>query len=549
MDPDEREPLIDLTSAPTSPAAETPPPYSEATIHNSKPRLDAPSTTAETLGRDDAPGQQPDNTTATASTPSPDPPRRLTLAPWYFARVCAVYIGPVQYVPGKINNRWLIVSEVIFYVITAIQIPLTAVLTVLGAINKDKEHGVKSELGACPELAVVNVLWLLRPAYIGYFLLWAYLLRRKVIRLRKFQQARSPNLDAALADGTQAEHTDATTAGRRLSDEELKKLLPSPLNILIHLRLVALSPLVTWVLNVITLSTWWARVEHCRSTSPHVFLLASIILIAVNVSFMVYFGFMFSSALQDLIRGIRSRLPSVAPLSQSAVDRIPLVVYRAADCGAPPSDADLSQHVVVPTQWGPAAVISPSRTRPKHSRQVDVFRTVRNPNASSRLPDAEDGTEATPLLNLESSSDIEDDMEATPLLNLAGRPPAVTHDATYPYVTLSEDEAKCTICLCDFTDSSGLGAVAAQGVRSGVEVGHVSEEDIGHHAVDEVMSTPPLLRQLSCGHVYHKECIDPWLTQKSGRCPYCQKAVEVPGKVRWSFWKFLKCECQCQRSR
>ena len=55
---------------------------------------------------------------------------------------------------------------------------------------------------------------------------------------------------------------------------------------------------------------------------------------------------------------------------------------------------------------------------------------------------------------------------------------------------------------------------------------------------------PQPLRLLACGHVFHvstatlytilfsdphhqKTCIDPWLTDVSGRCPVCQRRVEI----------------------
>jgi len=36
------------------------------------------------------------------------------------------------------------------------------------------------------------------------------------------------------------------------------------------------------------------------------------------------------------------------------------------------------------------------------------------------------------------------------------------------------------------------------------------------------------LRLLACGHVFHKTCLDPWLVDVSGRCPVCQRPVELP---------------------
>ena len=180
------------------------------------------------------------------------------------------------------------------------------------------------------------------------------------------------------------------------------------------------------------------------------------------------------------MRSIRSRLPSVAPLSQSAVDRIPLVIYRAP--------------------------VSPIPSHPKDTSRPGFFQAFRIPTSPSRLPDIEDGMETTPLLDQADMDDVEDPTERAPLIDLADGPSAATQHSPYPYVTLPDDEAKCTICLCDFTDSSGLAA------PTGPDVALINLEDsdqsdvelVGHRAADDVRSEPPpLLRRLSCGHVYH----------------------------------------------
>ena len=48
------------------------------------------------------------------------------------------------------------------------------------------------------------------------------------------------------------------------------------------------------------------------------------------------------------------------------------------------------------------------------------------------------------------------------------------------------------------------------------------------------------VRQLSCDHVYHLSCIDPWLLEKSSQCPLCKTDVnEAIKKKDPSIWNVL----------
>lgn len=42
------------------------------------------------------------------------------------------------------------------------------------------------------------------------------------------------------------------------------------------------------------------------------------------------------------------------------------------------------------------------------------------------------------------------------------------------------------------------------------------------------------IRKLSCGHYYHLNCIDRWLTYKNN-CPSCRRTVSLPGIILNTF--------------
>jgi Ring finger domain len=47
----------------------------------------------------------------------------------------------------------------------------------------------------------------------------------------------------------------------------------------------------------------------------------------------------------------------------------------------------------------------------------------------------------------------------------------------------------------------------------------------------ERFSEESLLRPLECGHYFHLECIDPWLLNRSNRCPICKQEIDGGGKA------------------
>ena len=53
----------------------------------------------------------------------------------------------------------------------------------------------------------------------------------------------------------------------------------------------------------------------------------------------------------------------------------------------------------------------------------------------------------------------------------------------------------------------------------------------GHECVVCLTNCTQDSQTLSCGHVFHRPCIDKWL-QTQGTCPLCRHVVDRPKKVR-----------------
>ncbi|CAE6379123.1 unnamed protein product [Rhizoctonia solani] len=154
--------------------------------------------------------------------------------------------------------------------------------------------------------------------------------------------------------------------------------------------------------------------------------------------------------------------PDIPKMPRAMVDRIPLVMYIPTTTATEPT-------VPEPAHAYPPPTSKPTPATPK--RRFFFFK--KKPKKSE----------------MDQNKNKPDDVEA-----------AAWEKNEYPFVKLEANRAACAICLTDFEPPRRVG----------------QEEE----------STAEPLRLLACGHVFHKECLDPWLVDVSGRCPTCQRPVE-----------------------
>lgn len=102
----------------------------------------------------------------------------------------------------------------------------------------------------------------------------------------------------------------------------------------------------------------------------------------------------------------------------------------------------------------------------------------------------------------------------------------------HPVIRLPPHSACCTICLADFQPARPRNISAADKVAvSDVSTDETKDGNVRDTARAAGTDDDPIetsLRLLPCGHVFHDRCIVPWLTESSGRCPLCNRALEIP---------------------
>ncbi|KAJ2886461.1 hypothetical protein H4R27_000671 [Coemansia aciculifera] len=97
-----------------------------------------------------------------------------------------------------------------------------------------------------------------------------------------------------------------------------------------------------------------------------------------------------------------------------------------------------------------------------------------------------------------------------------------------PYNAFSEDELQLIEAIA-LTDDD-IKAINAPKAESGNKTNQVNHASLRFASPECSICLAPfesadVVRVLVCGHTYHTECIDVWLTQRSARCPICKTDI------------------------
>ncbi|KIJ49405.1 hypothetical protein M422DRAFT_59190 [Sphaerobolus stellatus SS14] len=423
---------------------------------------------------------------------------------------------------------------------------LITIITLLAIAGHTKSPTVPdlNEWKACSKpLGAWAVLWALRAGLGCIVAMWAYSVRPTGPRNRR---------PGNPASGTNNTANGGQPAGNfqvqpRIDEAPTNATRP---NTAAPDRLDTLITFISTLWFIVGHILVYTTVKTCRLSSPHVWWLNFAILcigymIVLELIAVVLIIFVIGPLffiLINLILVCMGRDPlnfhhqphhEIGKLSAKAVDQIPLVLYipspEPKDLTKPEDEKDTSgitppgaaySYPPQPRRQASMDSIATTGTRVQgRSRRWFTFRRLRRKRGDS------DGT-GKGGKSEKSKDTYEDKWEK----------------GEYPFVKLPENRASCAICICDFeepkrvrysVDSSrppqdldeaeaadGINVDPAQrGEHGGGNEGELRLEDPGEGAQP--------LRLLGCAHVFHKTCIDPWLTEVSGRCPVCQRPVEV----------------------
>ncbi|KAI6046082.1 hypothetical protein EDC04DRAFT_2558531 [Pisolithus marmoratus] len=438
------------------------------------------------------------------------------------------------------KTRKALVSFVLTLSYSFLQVVTIITVSSVASVTPSPQNHSINQINACGRpLVVWNSIWIVRLILATGLSYWHFVRIRAATRQGDSESTARPGTSqvSRSEDTNQRnrERISRSSPGPTLpsSSESTEPTLPYN-HIYARLSLFTSMFSLAWFLTAHILE--YTTIQTCRLSAPLVWWLTFAILCTMYfvVLEVVFFGFLVFMVL-PLIMLLYSVIllclgrhplqnphyikPEIGKLPKSIVDRIPLVIY------IPPPPDDATQPISLPKPVHTYPPRPPTSLRRKRfaflprRRQKDA--TVEN-QVEDKGAKAPMSTEAT------EEETWEDTWE----------------HSQYPFVRLDGNRAACAICLMDFEEPRRQTAVkdgdsqrkrqpvpTAQPPRAQEEeipVERITEEE--RDAIPRLQDAgggPQPLRLLACGHVFHKTCIDPWLIDVSGRCPVCQRPVEI----------------------
>lgn len=429
---------------------------------------------------------------------------------------------------------------------------IIAVLGVASVVNSPTEQNTH-QIQACGRpLVAWNCIWIVRACLSSSLAYWNFVRIRKAERVGRASDTESGDRSRTSNDG--GPHRNDPPSRRRQRDPHRRARNtgsggtpnqdePAPPYSYLYARLSLLSSMLTltWFLTAHILE--YTSVNSCRLSSPLVwwltfgilctmyFLVLEVLVFGFLVFMVLPFIMLFYSIIllclgRHPLQNPHYIKPEIDKLPKAIVERIPLVIYIPP----PPEDDGKAQPISLPKPVHSYPPKAPASRTPR--RRFAFFR--RRSNKSEQGVEIGDGKQGTKS-NVKDPETWEDNWE----------------QCKYPFVRLEGNRAACAICLMDFEEPKRLSsATETSTMEKGEEqaavppaeensprqreeeveipVERITEEERGSlPRLEDAGVGPQPLRLLACGHVFHKTCIDPWLTDVSGRCPVCQRPVEL----------------------
>ncbi|KAF8843008.1 hypothetical protein BDN67DRAFT_253557 [Paxillus ammoniavirescens] len=420
-------------------------------------------------------------------------------------------------------------------------VTVIALLSAASVTKNPQDSGVY-QIRACGRALVAwNCIWMVRLTLSSGLAYWNFL-RTRAAAPRDEPESTSRPSGSQNTHPTDTRHRRQRSRGsRRTSNVSTSASAteaeerPVPYNhIYARLSLFLSMLTLTWFLTAHILE--YTSIDTYRLTAPLVWWLTFAILCTMYLLVLevVLFGFLVFMVLPFIMLFYSIVLlclgrhplqnphyikPEIGKLPKAIVDRIPLVIY------IPPPPDDMSTPISLPK---PVHSYPPKPSTSLPRKRFAFFRTKSQKQDKAADTNASDTKIKSPTTAAEGELETwEDNWE----------------QCEHPFVRLEGNRAACAICLMDFEEPRRLSAVPQQETTNQgspiasppnraeeveIRVERITEEE--RDALPRLKDAgegPQPLRLLACGHVFHKTCIDPWLTDVSGRCPVCQRPVEI----------------------